>query len=305
MVRGDRNYPDVYFGRPGALVKLPYPRGEMDKPYQRAAFDFETGAGEHIVSSMASGSRLYTVNWNALHVDNYAKIEQYWTGMMGQGPWVFIDPSMTNMLLPNQASATSLYGDARHFSASNGELSTNLITAYVHRPGSLKSLRWLWSGAAATTPVLSMKYPYRSWFGVPVVPGLSYAWSSWIRPDNVVDSSITVEMKLDWYGPTGSFISGVTGGLVATTGWLRHSTVGVAPAGAAYARPTWSVTGSTVTAGGSLYIDEPLLEQDTVVNDWAPGVGLRAVEILDFADIATFNARFRRAATLTLRELAS
>jgi hypothetical protein len=64
------------------------------------------------------------------------------------------------------------------------------------------------------------------------------------------------------------------------------------------------VTGSTVTVNGSIYIDEPMLEQDTVLNDWAPGTGLRPVEILSLTDSVPFNARFRQGASMVLRELA-
>jgi hypothetical protein len=76
-----------------------------------------------------------------------------------------------------------------------------------------------------------------------------------------------------------------------------------APAGAAYVKPVWIVTGSTVAAGGSLYIDEIMLEQDNVVNSWAPGTGVKPVEIVSLMDTVPFNARFRVAPVMTLREV--
>jgi hypothetical protein len=279
----------------------------VDKPYSRPVFEFETGGGEFLVSSMAGGSREFSLTWNALHVDNYALIEQYWTGMMGQGPWALIDPSQTNLLRQNQASATNLYRDTRHFGVNSlGVLQSNLVTTHIHRPGATRSLRWVWSSApGATFPVLSLTPPYRSWHGVPVVPGKPYVFSSWMRPDGITETSITVAMKITWVDAAGTQLSESTGGDNPITAWTRQSVTGTAPAGVAFAKPIWVVTGSSVLAGGSLYIDEIMMEQDDTLNIWAPGTGLRPVSITGFTDTAPFDGRFRRDVNLTLREMAA
>lgn len=311
MVRADRNYPDVYFGRPGALLKLPYPRGDMDKAYDRQVFDFMTGSGQHQVSSLAGGSRQKTLTWKALHVDNYALLERYWTGMAGVGPFVFIDPSDRNLLLPNQASATSAFYDSRGWKTATGAADMGSILSNgsggttQHSVYNTRSFRWLFGSSPVNAfPVLFLDAPYRGWAGTPVVAGLSYTWSAWARPDSVVDTSITMAAKLQWMDAAGAVLSEISGGdIVMSSGWVRHSVIGVAPAGAIYARPIFVVTGSTVTVNGSVYIDEPMLEQDTVLNEWAPGTGLRPVEILNLTESVPFNARFRQAVSLVLREL--
>lgn len=307
-MRADRNEPKVYFGRPGFLLQLPWPKGDMDKPYDRLTYDFTTGSGQHQVSTMLGGSRSYAVNWNALHLDNYKLIEQFWTGAMGQGPWVLIDPSAPNLLLPNQSATTQIYNDARGWATSTGAanmgtLTSNAVVAQIHRPGARRNLLWSFPVAAATTPTLKLTSAYRNWWGIPVVPGLSYAWSLWAKPDGVVDSSITMAVKVNWLDASGATLSTSTSADTPVTAWTRLSIAGVAPVGAVYASPVLSVTGSTVTTGGGIYIDEPLMEQDTVVNDWAPGTGLRPVEILSLNDSVPFAARFRKGLALTLREL--
>lgn len=88
------------------------------------------------------------------------------------------------------------------------------------------------------------------------------------------------------------------------TGWTRLSVVGVAPVGAAYLQPLFVALGSTITTGASIYIDEPLLEQDTVVNDWSPGTGVRPVEILGLPEVVPFASRFRTGLVMSVRELA-
>jgi hypothetical protein len=121
----------------------------------------------------------------------------------------------------------------------------------------------------------------------------------------VIDTSITMAIKLQWVDAAGAFVSEISGGdVVMAAGYVRHSVVGVAPAGAVYCKPIFVATGSTITTGASIYIDEPLLEQDTVVNDWAPGTGLRPVEILSLTDLLPFAGRFRKGVTMVVRELA-
>lgn len=282
----------------------------MDQDYERLTFDFVTGAGQHAVSSLTGGSRSYTVNWNALHVDTYALIEQYWVGANGVGPWAFINPAMPNLLLPNQAAVTAVFNDARGWGTSTGAadmgaLSSNSTATFIHRTGGVRSLRWLWSVSAASFPVLRADPPYRSWFGFPVVVGLPYYWSAWVRADGVVDTSITVAAKIQWYTAAGSLISESSGGDIAVGGWTRLSVTANAPSTAAYGRPVFVATGSSITTGGSLYIDEPLFEQDNALNNWAPGTGARPVEILSLDDSVPFETRMRRSLAMTLRELAA
>jgi hypothetical protein len=310
MPRAGRQVPNVYFGRPGALVTMPWPVGDQDGNYEKPVFDFLTGTGQHVLSTLSGGSRLFKVNWNALHVDNYARIEQYWTGMMGTGPWAYIDPSARNLLLPNQASASSTYNDpvgwATSFpSADQGTLTSNSNATYIHRAGAPRSVRWNFTVTATAFPGLVFTSAYRNWFGVPCVPGLPYAWSTWARPDNVIDSAITLAAKLTWLNAAGGTISEISGGDISLTGWTRLSTTGVAPAGAAYCRPILVATGATIAVGSSLYLDEPLLEQDSVINDWAPGTGLRPVEIAELPERVPFDTRMRTGLALQLRELAA
>lgn len=283
----------------------------MENSYDRQVYDFLTGSGQHQVSSLIGGSRQRTLSWRALHADNFALLDQFWTGAMGTGPWALIDPSMPNMLLPNQAAAGSTYNDARHWvtvtgAANEGAFSANSTSTFIHRAGAPRSIRWLFAVAAATVPVARFTPPYRSWFGFPVVPALPYSLAMWLRADGVVDSNITFGLRLKWMDAAGVEIppESSNGNNSVTTTWVRQTVTGTAPAGAAYVEPRMVITGSSVTTGGSLYIDEPMLEQDSVVNNWAPATGIRPVEIMSLPDVVPFNARFRQGVTMVLRELA-
>lgn len=310
MVRAFRQVPAVYFGRPGATVQLPWPSNGLDRSYQRQSSDFLTGSGQHFVSLMPTGARTYTVHWAALHVDNYRLVDQYWSGQMGVGPWAFIDPSSPNLLLPNQAGACMVYGDTTGFATvtgatNEGTLFTNITATFLHRTGTRKSLQWQFTTAPIAAPVLKMSAPYRNWYGIPVVPGLSYAWSGWLRPDGTVDTSITASLRIRWLDSAGAQLSESSGTVTALTTFTQLSVIAAAPAGAAYALPVVVADGTTVTTGGSLYLDELLFEQDTVVNTWAPGTGSRAVEILSLPDTVGFEARMRSGCDMVLQELAA
>jgi hypothetical protein len=283
---------------------MPWPVGDVDRSYERQTFDFLTGSGLHSVSTLSTGSRTHDLAWEVLHADTFARIEQFRIGANGPGPWAYIDPAAPNLLPPNVAAATGLYADASQMTVSSGSLLSNSDPTQIHRATGYRSIRWYFPTAAATTPILDVPPLYRSWFGHPVAPSLPYTFSSWAKPDGTVDTSVTVNLVIEWLTITGSSISTTASGTTAVTTWQQLSASGTAPSNAAYAKIRWEITGSTMTTLGSLYIDEPLWEQDSVVNSWAPGTGIRPVEIVDLPETVPFAARFRTGTKMSLRELA-
>jgi hypothetical protein len=308
MVRLDRNEPKVYFGQPGKLIQLPWPKGGIDKPYDRLIFDFVTGSGAHQVSSLVNGNRPYELKWNALHVDTFAKLSQYYTGANGPGPWVFIDPSAPNLLPSNIGSATGLFNDATHMVTPGGTGGTggsNNLSTFIHRSNGWRSIRWRFLTAPIdANPVFAMTPLYRNWFGQPVVNDLPYTFSSWMRVDGTVETNATISMRMQWLDIAGGVISESTSGDVSVTStWQRVSVTGTAPSTAAFVNPRWVALGSSLVLNGIVYIDEPILEQDTVVNDWAPSTGIRPVQILSLGETVPFASRFRTGASMSIREL--
>lgn len=305
-MRGFRHEPDVYFGRPGAMVTLPWPKGGMDAPYDRQAFDFLTGSGQHRVSKLIGGSREYTLTWAALHQRTYQRIEQYERGMMGEGPWAFIDPSRPNLLTPQQSSATVVWKDTRGFAVggtTHGAISSQTTIDYIHRAGSTRSLKWFFAGGHTATPVLSLNASWNGWAGIPVVGSLPYAWSFWIRPDGVVDTSMTFAAKVEWFSAAGVSLGLTSGPDTAVTGWTQLSWTGLPPTNAAYAKPRAVGVSATFTAGSAAYLDEFLFEQDDTINDWAPGTGVNPVEIMSLTETVPFATRMRTSPSLVLREV--
>jgi hypothetical protein len=309
-LRSGRQVPSVYFGVPGKLINLPWPASGIDKTYERQTSDFLTGAGLHQVSSMATGTRAYTVNWDALHLDSFNKISQYRVGVNGAGPFTLIDPSSPNLLDANVSAPSSLLGTpvgsfvTGVSGATGGVLAHQANSTYVHRSQGWASLKWSWATTPATTPILNVRPPSRNWYAYPTVPTLSYAFSSWVTVDGVVETNATVALKIAWLDAAGATLSTSAGSATAITTWTKLSVIAAAPANAAYMNPYWELTGSTMVSGGALYIDEVQLEQDTAVNDWAVGTGIRPIEIVGLTEKVPFDARFRTDVALSLRELA-
>jgi hypothetical protein len=311
-MRSSRQVPKLYFGQPGRqMQQLPWPKNGIDKPYERQTFDFITGSGLHQVSSLTAGSRQYNVSWDTLHVDTFSMLDQYRLGANGPGPWALIDPSAANLLPLNVAAAMGSAGLTDDWklptaTAGQGSLSANGLAQFIHRASGWYSAQWKFTTAPDSVAVLIATPQFRNWFGHPVIPALSYAFSSWVTVDGTVETNATVSVRIGWLDAAGAQLSESAGTSTAVTGWTRLSVVATAPAGAVYAEPRWRLDGTTMATGGSLFIDEPLLEQDTVVNTWAVGSGIRPVEIVGLApETVPWDARFRTGGiVLTLRELA-
>jgi hypothetical protein len=310
-MRDSRYVPDLYFGQPGKqMQKLPWPVGGIEKSYERQTFDFVTGSGLHQVSSLSVGSRPYTVSWTSMHVDTFALLSQYRIGANGPGPWVLIDPSSPNLLPTNVASSTGQLSGVTDWilptaGAGQGVVTSNKVASFIHRTAGWSSAQWKFASAPDAVAVLIPQSQFRNWFGHPVIPTLSYAFSSWVTVDGTVETNATVSVRIGWLDATGAQLSESAGTSTPITTWTRLSVIAAAPAGAVYAEPRWRLDGTTMATGGSLFIDEPLLEQDSIVNNWAPGTGIRPVEIVGLTESAPFDARFRAGGvTMTLQELA-
>jgi hypothetical protein len=310
-MRAFRQVPNVYFGQPGkALQTMPWPTGGIDKPYERQTFDFLTGSGLHQISSLSVGSRQIDVNWDSMHIDTFNLLAQYRIGANGPGPFVFIDPSAPNLLPANVSAPTGVTSLPNPdfvlptAGAGQGSLGQNVLASFVHRTSGYASLRWIFNSAPDAVAILIPAAQFRNWYGHPVVAGLPYAFSSWVTVDGTVETNATVSLRLGWLDKTGAQLSESAGSSTAITTWTQLSVLATAPANAVYVEPRWRLDGTTMATGGALFIDEAMLEQDTVVNSWAPGSGIRPVEMIALGESVPFEARFRTGVKMSLRELA-
>jgi hypothetical protein len=306
-MRSAKISPNLYFGQPGrAMQTLPWPTGGLNRPVERQTFDFLTGSGLHQVSSLSVSSRQYTISWASMHVDTFAKLEQYRIGANGPGPFVLIDPSAPNLVPANVSAVTGVTSLPNpDFSASAGTLGQNVDTTKIHRTSGYASLRWTFTTTPPGFNTLDISPQFRNWYGHPCIAGLPYTFSSWVTVDGTVETNATVAAKIQWLTATGADAgSEWSSGDTPITGWTQLVASGLAPAGAVYMRPYWVLLGATMAVGGAVFFDEILLEQDTAVNTWAAGSGIRPVEIVELGETVPFDARFRTDVQMVLRELA-
>lgn len=228
--------PDIYFGNPGQLVKLPWPKGGLDAPVDVQTFDFVSGTGTHRISRLVGTSRAYSLAWNALHQSTFDKVNQYYIGINGRGPFAIVDPSRPNMLTPNQASATGFWNDGTDFTpASNsGVVSSNTDPNFVLRGGSSRSLFWSFAGlnSIASPCMLTLNSPLPGrWLGYPVVPSRNYAFAF---SAYYTSGSISVAIRLMWIDINGVTISESITNQNVSAGWTSFNKVAMAPPNAAY-----------------------------------------------------------------------
>jgi hypothetical protein len=303
--------PTLYFGQPGrALQTLPWPTGGLEKPYERQTFDFLTGSGLHQVSSLAVGSRAYTINWASMHIDTFAKLEQYRVGANGPGPFVLLDPSAPNLLPANVSAPTGVTSLPNPDwllptgGVGQGALGQSVDPTKIHRPEGWASLRWVFASTPDASCILAVAPQFRNWYGHPVLAGLPYAFSSWVTVDGTIETNVTMSIRMQWLDKTGVQLSESSGGNTSVTGWTKLTVLATAPANAVYCMPQWVLDGTTMAVGGAVFIDEVMWEQDTVVNTWAVGTGIRPVEIVGLGEVVPFDGRFRTSTTMIVRELA-
>lgn len=307
-MRADRHWPDVYFGRPGELVTLPWPRNNIETGYDRSVAEFITGSGRRRVAKMRDGARIYTLAWNALTLDTYSRIEMYDRGHMGIGPWALIDPSRGNLLSSNQSSATTVNRNVEGFytdATNHGTPEVNTDVTRIHRPGAPSNLRWHFTVSPTTFPILWFDTIYPAWHGIPVTSAQPYTFSCYVAADGIADSAMTVAAKVDWHNAAGTLVGveATSGDTAITASWTRLVCTATPPLGAAYAVPRLVAVGSTINLGSSIYVDEPQFEMGSSANIWVPGTGVYPVETVEFSENIPFAAAWRDGPTLILREV--
>jgi hypothetical protein len=236
----------MWFGRPGALVELPGPTGEVDMPKSGPALH-ELLDG-YAVDYSGRTHRSYLMTWEGLDHDDAAVIEAYATRQRGVGPFAMLLPeTRRNVLMPEQATA----GDAPAVELGGsigGSEQLALSTAQSRLAGGTS---WLWT---LTHPLhsgfLDYDVPVAGWHGWPTPEALSWAFSAYVRPGSG-DTTFDVRAVLQWLDAAGAVVSTSNGTYtaVAAGSWVRVSVAAVAPAGAVYVRPRLEVDSTDLTGG--------------------------------------------------------
>lgn len=293
----------LYFGRPGALVTIPDPKGGREITRIRRRTRFDLGSGGARTATIVGGKRQFTLNWTNLDYTIFATLEAFDQGHMGTGPFVYLDPSRRNMLTANQSGATSETNDSSNFTVAGTGGSLGSESAIVKRGP--RSLKWTMAIGTPATASVSLDSPSLDLPGIPVAIR-SYAFQVQARAGGT-DPSVTLQAKLSWLDATGAALSSSTGNATACASgaWTAVSVAAIAPAGAAYCNASVVASGATVTAGAIVYLDELQLVEGTAPDAvWTPGTGVLPVDVVSLSEKPPWGwTQYRAGPVLVLQEV--
>jgi len=291
---------NVYFGLPGFLEVIEWPRSGIQADRTRPVSTYPLASGGVRVQKLLGGKRRYTLQWDALSYEEFCRIYEYAQGHNGVGPFALLDPRQRNILTVNQSSATSESNDINGFTLDIGTCVTVGLSsdADVYHRGPRSLLLDLTScpvtGAPAATPVtVTLDTPTTDFVGSPVVSGWCYTFSFWTYGGGVY-GVMTVTPQILWYDSDDAYISTSSGTPTNTVhnSWLQMYVTATAPGNAAYCLCRVSVDQTTIVDGSSINFDEFQLEVCTcgeddcdclsTPSDWRPGTGIPGVSVISF-----------------------
>lgn len=294
----------IYFGRPGSLVTLPWPVGGIQATRERRVDEFELGGGGYRTGKLVGGKRVYTLSYESLDYETYATLEGFAQGHQGPGPFALLDPGRRNMLTVNQSGATSEVNDYDNFSVSGsgGSLASTAASGTFNRGP--RALKWSFQFTSPSSALVTLDSPSPDWPGIPVY-SRSHVFSFKAKGAGA-DAVVTLAASIVWLDSAGATLSTSTGSTAATNSstWTSYSVVATPPANTVYALCQVTGTGSSISSGSILYLDEFQLEEGAAASAWRPGTGVLPLEVLELDDAMRHRwYDYRERPTLVLREV--
>lgn len=183
---------------------------------------------------------------------------------------------------PVAASTPINFEDARMSRIKVRPTRINLLLnpSFTTAAGSTDSVRWSWSGASASGNTLTasgsalviVEARYSSTRRIPVVEGISYAWSGEVTASTSNSTISTARASITWLDSADQSLGSSTGtytslGLGTA---VRLSVIGNAPSGAAYAIPSLE-TNANQTAGKKFDLNKFLFEPANTLGTYFDG----------------------------------
>lgn len=300
----------IYFGKPGALVTIPWPRTGIQRTRPRNVNTFGLDSGGTRVGKMIGGTIQYVIGWEALLWPDFEELWRYEQGHNGLPPWVLLDPRVVNLLTTNQSGATSEVNDIDDFTlvGVGGTITSDAVTT----ERGYRALMWLFDTATPGVSTVTLTSPSPEWTGVPVRASTGYTFIG--RMKLSAGTAVEITPEILWYTSAGVYISTSSGVAVTSgAGWATLFVDGTSPANAAFALCRLEATSATIAIGDAVNFDELMFGLSTqidsgswVYTDWIAGVGIQPVDIVtltpDVHHYATSTTRVN-SPTLTLQEV--
>jgi hypothetical protein len=293
----------IYFGTPGSLISLVWPRAGISAQRIRDTTTFPLGSGGMQVWKMLGGKRTYRFDYNTLDYASWAILMAYEQGHNGVGPFAVIDPGQRNMLTGNQSAATSLTNGTDNFTvAGSGGTVSSDSTLVLRGP---RSLKWAWSVSTPAAATLSLDSPDVSWAGIPIV--LRPHTFSFQARAAAGSGPVSMQAKMAYLTTAGGVNGSDTGNLTTATSaaWIAVTVTGTPGANSAYLNCSVVASAATIASGEAINLDQFMLNEGSTADaSWAPGTGVVPVQVMSLGDQQQFyDPGYRVSPVLVVQEV--
>lgn len=260
-----------YLGVPGSMVQLPGPSGPVDFSPSRGDVLHTDLAGGVGVTRRLAAKRTFTLPYTSrpgTGTDDL--LLGFYQGLHGDGPFVFVDPSVTNVLGLDVSTCGLRSNAALNLIQSTGTLTRSATGG----PAGVQSGVVSWGSLAANATLgIGTVVDVANMAAAPVyLPGEAVTVSMYLK----ASAATTATMRISGYDVNGNrqSLSSVSGSVSITTAWQRFSVSAAAGnstlASMYYVLP-WLLLGASVPT--TVSVAGMQLEYATAASPWSPGAG--------------------------------
>lgn len=262
-----------YLGRPGALRALPSPNGPVSGPLSMGDASSTSLSGATTTYGRLYPKRSFSLPYDHLLPGDADTLMGFYTKLYGYGPYVFVDPSVRNVLRLDTAAC-----GARSNAAHGWAVATSLAAGTGPPTGAPDSGVLVWSSPAAGA-VLSAAADVSSSLAPVWLPAEFCTVSLYVT----CSSAKSVTLQLAGYNSAGTLAAfALTSTATVGTTWTRLSvTAAPADAGLTAASVVYVVPRLVVgaSAPSSISVAGAQVEYADAATAWQPGYGSPRVVI--------------------------
>jgi hypothetical protein len=266
----------MLIGPAGNLFTIMNPKPGLNREPSVPQVEHATLNNIHRVDNMGFPKRQYSMDFPLMTIADYNVLNALKLGAYGPGPFVYIDPVVTNLLPPNAATATA------QTHGLDGGWNTNVGTL-VAAANTTALLGWSPTWVVPTSTGIGnadLNIGSSITDFIPVQVSTQYTFQ--IRTWSTGAATFAPKAEVEWYDALGVAIgSPVQGSAQVLSGTpVQCSVTATSPSNAAYVQVTLTNSAATV-AQVTVFCDQLMLATASGVGTWAADLGQPRVAIMD------------------------
>jgi hypothetical protein len=293
-----------YLGTPGAMQQIRTPNAAYEHPVDRGEVLHELISGGRAVTRRGRSRRQWTLGWGSLTPDTADLLVAFYTGVLGAGPFRFVDPAWRNALGVDASTFGARVGAISVWAASVSAQPLALDTGIVAQPdaaGFATSGVMRWTGATNGAQV-----GLGAWNGARFVPDpieappyLPQTVTSITMFARSVSGTPSVSVRGQSVAADGTVVDTQTAtATLSSSAWTKFTVLVPANLAAAYVLPNILCNTSTSV----LRFCCPLVQYgESPPDTWVVGLGIPNVVVTSGLGAAS-ELLYARDHTLTLAE---